>query len=132
MGPSVNLAGRVVRMTGTLDAPLLITGDTRAAIGDRFHSRRIGQLRTGDTAFPVEIFELITPERSKYEELMLGYEAALAQFEAREFHKATRTLGALLQRHPEDGPARRMFNRAVQGILERPAWSDPAWKISGQ
>ena len=92
-------------------------------------ARRIGFARFPGVSDLVELFELVAPERAKYSELMRGYEAALAEFEGRRFRDAARILGDLLRRYPDDGPARQIFNRAVRGIIERPAWSDTAWDV---
>jgi adenylate cyclase len=124
VGNVVTVVWQLERLAKTLGITLLAAGSTRAGLGDDFRTRRLARVRLAgsgpDTS--LDVYEIVEPERAKFEDLMVGYETALASFESGDFRAAARTLGGLLQNHPEDRPARRMFSRAVQGIIEKPNW----------
>jgi adenylate cyclase len=124
MGNVLTAVWQLERLAKTLGITFLAAGSTRDRLGDEFRTRRLARVRLrgsgADTS--LDVYEIVEPERAKFEDLMVGYETALASFESGDFRAAARTLGGLLQSHPEDRPARRMFSRAVQGIIEKPNW----------
>ena len=58
LGNTVNLASRVEGATKHLKTPILITGSTRAQIGDAFAMRRLCQVRVVGIQGAVDLYEL--------------------------------------------------------------------------
>ena len=58
LGNTVNLASRVEGATKHLKVPVLITGSTRAELGDAFATRRLCQVRVVGIHGAVELYEL--------------------------------------------------------------------------
>src|SRR5438270_1912683 len=58
LGNTVNLASRVEGATKQLGVPLLITGATRAPVGESFAARRLCRARLTGIADPVDLDEL--------------------------------------------------------------------------
>jgi adenylate cyclase len=99
LGNTVNLASRVEGATKHLKVPVLITGSTRAQIGDAFPVRRLCQVRVVGIQEPVDLYELhgttASPEWLAFRD---SYEAALALYESQQWLKTCQTLLPLLER----------------------------------
>jgi adenylate cyclase len=132
LGNTVNLASRVQGATKYLKCPLLITGATRQQLDDSFHPRRLARVRVVNIAEPVELYELADPSRPGWSEARTQYEKALESFEKGEYRSASRILGELLARLPDDGPALVLLYRAVQCRVEGPSASGPVWELPGK
>jgi adenylate cyclase len=131
-GHTVNLASRVQGATKYLRVPALITGATRAGLGDTFAARRLTRVRVVNIAEPVELYELTADVPAAAADLRAGYEAALAAFEANELGTAARLLGGLLDAHRGDGPALLLLSRAVNALLPDAPPFDPVWQLPGK
>jgi adenylate cyclase len=130
LGNTVNLASRVEGATKHLNVPILITGSTRAQIGDgdaQFAVRRLCQARLVGIQGAVDLYELhgetASPEWLADRDL---YEKALRLYESGQWLKACQTLLPLLERGDSAGatahfdvPTLKLMNRAW-ACLENP------------
>jgi adenylate cyclase len=132
LGDTVNVASRVQGASKYFRSSLLITRSTRDRLGPEFQVRRLGTARVVNIADPIELFELCSPDQPGVCELSSAYEQALGEFEAREFRKAARTLGRIINSHADDGPSIALLARAVACIVEEPVTFDPAFRLAGK
>jgi adenylate cyclase len=132
LGTTVNVASRVQGANKYLRTNFLVTGSTRAQLGDQFAARRLGKVAVVNIVEPVELYELAPPGEAAWEILRSGYEEALAAFESRDIPRAVRVLGNLLAQHPSDGPALVLLSRAVNALIEEPAEFDAVWRMPGK
>jgi adenylate cyclase len=132
LGPTNNLASRVQGATKFVGVPLLVTGATRAKIDGEFATRRLTKVKVVNIAEPVDLVELAADPPAGWDELRDGYEAALADFEAKRLHDATRKLGSLLSAYPNDGPSLLLLTRAVQCLQPNCPPFDPVWVLPGK
>jgi adenylate cyclase len=132
LGNTVNLASRVQGASKYLKTRLLITKATRALLDDAFCVRRLCDVRVVNISEAVGLYELVHTGMEGWQELRDEYEAALTQFEKKEFRQAARILGKLLPEHPYDGPALALMARAVQCLSQEPAKFDPVWELPGK
>ncbi|HLN33632.1 MAG TPA: adenylate/guanylate cyclase domain-containing protein [Gemmataceae bacterium] len=131
-GDAVNLASRVQGATKFLKTKLLVTGSTRAHLGDEFRCRRLGRVRVVNIVRPVDIHEIVPMAQNAWAVLQRTYEQALDDFERKEFRNAARGLGNLLIEYPEDGPSLVLLSRAVNALIEEPKVFDPVWDLPGK
>lgn len=121
LGNTVNLASRVEGATKAFGVPVLITGATRALVGDGFATRRLCQVRVVGIKEPVDLFEL-NGERAEPEWLAFrdNYEQALAQYESRNWFQTCQTLLPLLEAGKQKDVAAVKLMRRTWGCLESP------------
>lgn len=125
LGNTVNLASRVEGATKYLQVPILLTGSTRELLGaTEFCTRRLCQVRVVGIQGAVSLCELhgttANPAWVAYRDI---YEAALAQFEARQWLKCCQLLLPLLEHSPTAGAydhATLKLMRRSWGCLEAP------------
>jgi adenylate cyclase len=132
LGNTVNVASRVQGATRHLKSDILLTGSTHSRIGEGFSTRRLGKVALVNIAEPVELHELVPPGKPRWAELTRGYNQALAQFEARNFCEAARTLGNLLADHPGDGPSLLLLSRTVDYLFRGADGFDPEFRLAGK
>jgi adenylate cyclase len=133
LGPTNNLASRVQGATKYVGVPMLITGATRARLGDGFATRRLTRVKVVNINEPVDLVQLTTEPPPRWAELRDGYEAALADFEIAALPRVIRGLGAVLTTHPDDGPSLLLLTRAVQALQPNaPKTFDPVWVLPGK
>lgn len=132
LGGTVNLASRVQGATKYLRSNILVTGATKDLLGDALLTRRLGTVRVRNIDEPVGLYEVMRPSLPGALELKTTYEAALAEFENRRFHRATVLLGHILSSHSQDGPSLLLMSRAVRSLLDEPADFDPVWELPGK
>lgn len=132
LGNTVNVASRVQGVTKYLKVRLLVTRATIDQLGSEVPSRRLGLVRMVNIGDPVDLFELSTPgSRPAWETLRVGYETALADFEAKQFRQAARILGNLVLDHAEDGPSLVLLSRVVNCLID-PETFDPVYVAPGK
>jgi adenylate cyclase len=117
LGNTVNVASRVEGATKHLGVPVMITGSTRALIGDAFPTRRLCSARVVGIDTPVELHELQCGDPT--EEWLAtreAYERALAHFEKREWADAFGALAPVLRgrRQQFDHPALTLAGRVIK------------------
>jgi len=128
LGNTVNLASRVQGVTKHFKARLIITGQTRAQIGESFDARRLGKVRVVNIAEPVELYELVPGDHPDWATVRQNYEEALDHFEAARFRPAARLLANIQVNHPNDGPSLILLSRAINALCE-PERFEPVWTI---
>lgn len=132
LGNTVNLASRVQGATKYLKCKLLITGATRARLGDGVHPRRLCTARVVNIGEPVQLFELSPPDQTGALGIQQEYERALGEFEAGRFRQASQILGKLLSHYPNDGPSLVLMARAINCLVTEPKPFDPVWTLPGK
>jgi adenylate cyclase len=127
LGHAVNVASRVEGATKQLGVPLLITGSTRAQLGDGFATRRLCRARLVGIEGITELYELHSETASNgWLDWRATYEKGLAEYEAGELVEACGTLHRLLLGQPEhDRPCLTLLARAAQALTEPPEHFDP-------
>ncbi|MCI0457328.1 MAG: adenylate/guanylate cyclase domain-containing protein [Gemmataceae bacterium] len=119
LGNTVNLASRVEGATKHLKVPVLITGSTRAQLGEAFALRRLCRVRVVGIQEPVDLYEL-HGETASAEWLAFrdSYEAALALYEAQQWLPCCERLLPLLV---QAGPSAR-YDHATLKLMKR-SWA---------
>jgi adenylate cyclase len=136
MGHTVNLASRVEGATKYLGIPILVTGSTRAWLGDRFATRRLCKVSVAGFGGVVDLYELHAEQASP--QWLSGrdcYEAALAQFEAGQWTACCKTISPPLlavEGDHYDIPSLELAARAVECLKSPPKSFDPIVKFSGK
>ena len=135
LGHTVNLASRVEGATKQLGIPLLITGSTRAHLGETFAARRLCKVRVVGIQGAVDFYELFA-ERASEEWLARrnAYEEALKLFEGGQFGLSCRAVYPLLanQEGQYDVPSLNLVTRAVEYIKAPPAEFDGVMELTSK
>jgi adenylate cyclase len=132
LGKTVNLASRVRGATKFLQCDLLVTGSTAASLGAELPTRRLCAARVVHMEEPVQLHEVVLPERNGWEAQRQSYELALVCFERGDFPGALQTLGVHLGAHPADGPALVLLSRTIERLLDKSGKFDPVWDLPGK
>jgi adenylate cyclase len=132
LGNTVNIASRVQGATRHLNCDILLTGSTHSRIGAGFSTRRLGKVAVVNITEPIDLHELVPPGKPRWAEQTRGYNQALAQFEARNFSEAARTLGNLLADHPGDGPSLLLLSRTVDYLFRGAEGFDPVFRLAAK
>jgi adenylate cyclase len=132
LGNTVNLASRVEGATKYLKSNVLITGSTKALLGQAWHTRRLARVRTMHIAEPVDLYELTGDSSQAWESLRESYEGALDAFEKKDLRAAARILGALQIDYPNDGPSLVLLARTVQYLADDGAAFEPVYTLPGK
>lgn len=128
LGHTVNLASRIEGLTKHLGVAALVSGATWKELGDDFATRRLCRVRVAGIASPLDVYELHSGagDDPTWRSRRDGYEAALRQFESRQWDEACRTLYPLLsERDRYDVPSLTLMGRAVECLKNPPAFFDP-------
>lgn len=133
LGNTVNLGSRVQGATKYLRSPLLITGATKAKVGDLVQTRRLCTVKVNNIAEPVELHELDLTGEKSWVGLRDEYEKALDFFESQNFRKSSAILSDILLQHPDDGPSLLLMSRSVNALLKAgPDKGHPVWELPGK
>lgn len=135
LGHTVNLASRVEGATKQFHIPALITGSTRALLGDTFATRRICKVRVVGIAGAVDLYELYAEgSPAEWSARRDQYETALGLYEAGEWHQTCINLYPLLQGHSGnyDIPCLDLVARAVSSLKEPPKAFDPVVELTSK
>jgi adenylate cyclase len=132
LGNGVNIASRVRGATKMLRVDALLTGSTRRLLTPETRVRRVCTAQVVNIAEPLELFELDCGRCARAGELFPAYEEALAAFEATDFSRAARLLGALLDDFPGDGPSLVLLSRAVDAMVTDPSPFSPVWRLASK
>ncbi|MCI0464380.1 MAG: adenylate/guanylate cyclase domain-containing protein, partial [Gemmataceae bacterium] len=134
LGHTVNLGSRVEGATKQLGIPVLITGSTRALLGDRFATRRLCRVRVVGVSEAVDLYELhaetATPEWLARRDL---YENALGLFETGQWPAACRAIYTLqLGQEGHDVPSLDLATRSIECLKNQPTEFDGIVELSSK
>ncbi|QGJ68822.1 Adenylate/guanylate cyclase domain-containing response regulator [Planctomycetales bacterium 10988] len=132
LGNTVNLASRVQGATKHLKTDLLVTGETFAALSEKFSARRLCTVRVVNIERPVVLYEVLTDFSIDSIKLKDRYELALAEFEQQRFREAASILGNLLVEYPQHGPTLQLMARVIDALLNNPTPFDPISALPGK
>ena len=127
LGNTVNLASRVQGATKRYKTPVLITAHTAACLPDTSNARRVRKVSVVNIEEPVDVYDLLLAKDSK--DLKTGYEAALANYEGRQFATAVQELATLRAKYPQDTPTKLLLLNATRADVD-PQTGDPVDEIS--
>jgi adenylate cyclase len=131
LGHAVNLASRVEGATKQLGVPLLITGSTRAPLGDALATRRLCRARVVGIEGPVDLYELYAGGAdADWLARRDLYENGLALYEAGDFAGACRAIYPLLVgQEGHDVPSLTLMGRAVDALRSPPEHFDRVFDL---
>jgi adenylate cyclase len=135
LGHTVNLASRVEGATKHLGVNLLITGSTRAQLGNNFATRRLCRARVVGIGGEVELHELHAESASPdSQDRFASYEHALALYEAGKWSEASQAVFPILTRNggAYDLPSLTLLGRAVECLKSPPVSFDPILELKSK
>jgi adenylate cyclase len=132
LGNTVNLASRVQGASKFLKAQLVVSGATRAGLGEEFATRRLCRARVVNIGEPVELYEVLSAGNGNLEVLQRTYESALHEFEERRFDEAARLVGQILAAKADDGPSLVLMSRVLECLVAGPERFDVVWTLPGK
>jgi len=135
LGHTVNLASRVEGATKQFGVPILITGSTKAQLGEGFATRRVGKVRVVGIHGAVDFYELFAETASpEWLARRDAFEEALGLYEAAQFGNACRVVHPLLsnQEGNYDVPSLNLVVRAAEAIKNPPDKFDGVFELSSK
>ena len=135
VGGTINLASRLEVLNKRYGTEILVSGDIVGRVGDQFLMRRIDRVRPVGIAKPTDIYELIavrpgdtnlpkeTAARQADQELCALWDQAYAIYLERDWREALAAFEAVLERFPQDAPARALVDHC-HALIENPPGPD--------
>jgi adenylate cyclase len=126
IGDEVNLAARLESMCKQYGVEILISGQMRARLGDRFLVRPLDRVVAVGKTVASDVFELVAaadgagPGQRRFCE---DFGAVVAAYRRREFGEARRRAAAFLEEFPGDVSACKYVRRCDE-LLARPPQGD--------
>jgi adenylate cyclase len=122
IGESINLASRMEGLNKFLSTMVLITGDTKKEIGDKFVTRYLGKFQLKGFERSVEVHELLGKRGEVAEPVREEFDTALRLFQQRDLGAAENAFQRVLEVLPDDG-ATKFYSRHIaevrsQGVPE--------------
>ena len=113
LGENVNLASRLEGLNKHLGTSTLMSGETKAGIGDRLVTRRLGSFRLKGFEKAVDVHELVgwPAEAETTRPWRESFEVALRHFGSGDLVAASQAFGRTLELRPGDGPAQFYLGR---------------------
>jgi adenylate cyclase len=128
-GHTVNLASRVEGATKHLGVGVLLTGATRALLGEQFVVRRLCRARLAGMGDAVELYELHGEQAEPgWARDRDTYEEALRRYEAGEWAAACERIYPLVA--GRDVPAINLLSRAAECLKPAAPPFDPVWQFT--
>lgn len=114
---AVNVASRLEGMNKVFGTSILISEEARAAAEKemRFPNRLLGLVAVRGKKQPMRVYEIF-PERSFQEETMAEFEHAVELYFNKDYSGAHSAFEAVLQKTPQDGPARYYSSRCERQL----------------
>ena len=121
LGENVNLASRLEGLNKHIGTECLISGTTKAKIGDQFVTRSVGSFQFKGLANAVEVYELVgwPAEAEASRPWREPFEQALNNYLTRDFELALMGFQQTLELRPEDGPSLYYINRIKEAGREQ-------------
>jgi adenylate cyclase len=124
LGDSVNLSSRLEGLNKDYGTHILANETTYAAAKDsEFVFRELDLIRVKGKNLPVVIYELICDAASLTPEIEMQldcFENARRLYEKRRWSEAQRAFQSIIDRWPEDGPARAYWKRCQEYLFDEP------------
>jgi len=127
LGGNVNLAARLEGLNKNYGTQILVSQQVKDAADDQFLFRSIDLVVPKGTSIPSRIYTLVgelhDPDGGPSRELLdlvQGWEAAFALYEARRWSEAFAAFAAFMALHPDDQPARIFHERAARYLASPP------------
>jgi adenylate cyclase len=126
IGDGVNLASRLEGVNKTYGTSILVSESTWERVRDRIATREVDIVQVKGRREPTRVFEVLGPHPLPAEQAqrLAAFERGLRAYRGREWEEAIAAFAGVLERAPEDGPARLYLDRARQ-FLESPP--PPSW-----
>lgn len=128
IGDAVNLASRLEMLNKAYGTAILVSGEVRRTAGSGFEWRHLDRVTVPGRSEPVELYELLgrTGEVDGTTLMVRDlHEAALRHLVASRFDEAAHGFRALLDRAPDDRPARYLLEHTM-GMRAEPAGAAPS------
>ena len=126
MGDHVNLASRLEGVCKQYEAPILISGDTFAAVKDKLACRFVDRVQVMGRSTPVDIYVPLGEHGDVPEDqlkLASTYKEAWDKMAQSDFSAAAEIFGKLHVDFPDDGPSGILLKR-VQALKQTPPSED--------
>jgi class 3 adenylate cyclase len=110
IGDQVNLVSRLEATNKFYGTSILLSEHTQQRVREQFATRLVDQLVAYGRSRPIRVYELLGHRGAMAPEVLAmvaDYEAAFDHYQRRDFSAAVR----LLERHPDDPPARVLLSR---------------------
>jgi adenylate cyclase len=123
MGDAVNLSSRLEGLNKEYRTHILVGSATFEAVRDAgFLFRELDLIRVQGKLQPVTIYELVTLRGAavEHEERLNAFARARASYLRREWLEAQKMFQEVLDRWPDDGPARTYWKRCQDYLFEAP------------
>lgn len=123
MGDAVNLASRLEGMNKEYGTRIIISESTYIALNSpRVLVRELDLIRVKGKLLPVTIFEVMNAEKMGKEgkELVELFSRGLEAYKLRGWRDARKTFEQILERWPNDGPAKLFVGRCDEFLAEEP------------
>ncbi|HWK88440.1 MAG TPA: adenylate/guanylate cyclase domain-containing protein, partial [Longimicrobium sp.] len=115
MGDHVNLASRLEGLNTEYGTEVVVSEFTWREVNEHFIGREIDRVRVAGRDGVVAVHELVAAREDGVDAptaaLLEDFAAALALYRERRFGEALAAFTALVERHPEDGPAAAYLDR---------------------
>ena len=136
VGRPVSNSELLQKLTHSYNAQILISEELYQQLEatGRFVMREIDRVQMSDDQPAITLYELLgtAPASSPLPEAVEWYKQALTLYRARNFRDAQGYFNEILQRRPEDGPAKMMLERCRQYTNYPPNFNwDGSWKYQG-
>jgi len=120
MGENINLASRLEGLNKHVGTDCLISGETKAGIGDRLLTRSLGFFQLKGFEKPVEVHELVgyPAEAEATRAWRDEFGRALENYQQRNLEFAMADFRSVLELRPNDGPARFYIER-IEDLLSQ-------------
>lgn len=121
LGESVNLASRMEGLNKFLKTTCLMTGDTKATVGDQMVTRGLGRFRLKGFKKAVEVHELVgwPDDEAASKEWRETFEGALKAYLGQDFKAAAKGFRRTIELRSSDGPSSFYLQHMLQ--LQREA-----------
>jgi adenylate cyclase len=120
LGEGVNLASRLEGLNKYLGTECLLSGPTKAELGDRLVTRALGSFRLKGFEGLVEVHELVGPpeEEAATRPWREAFEQAHRNYEQRNLEFAEMGFRQVLELRPDDGPSKFYLNQIAERAKE--------------
>lgn len=113
LGNTVTIVRKLASMTKQFRSELMTTSATLSHLDKDSPTRQLGHLDDEEAGEPIAFYELATEVSDAWAELKRFYEAALKSYQRNDLTTATKMLGRILAKHPNDYPSRQLLAKIV-------------------